>query len=351
MFLREVLRKLTVRGGGPDGSQPGATKWRDAMKTLKRFLVALLALLPLATGMAVADTEDGYDRLFVFGASLIDPGNHFAVTGQTAHPPFEPVDASYGIGGHHFSNGRTWVELLAEQMELTKWAKPAYRNPVFGNYAVGYARARDMLPPEPDPMEPSLGDQVKYWDYNGYCTGNPDNRMYDTLFIVDSGYRDALDLMNAQSDEEKNAILQAWIGSIYASILELYKCGAHNLLVAYLPDMAVPMVPQAGKDGATAASMMFNYMLLQPTIAAFSEQPYNMNVSTVDFFFVSTLLKGSPEAFGFTNTTDACITPYVTEGAFCEDPDAYFWWDQLHPTKKVHALFAEFAYGQLPVPD
>jgi len=321
------------------------------MNTLKRMMVALLALLPLATGMAIADTEHGYSRIFIFGASLMDSGNHFAVTGETAHPPFEPIDATYGIGGHRPTNGHTWVERLAEEMELTRWAKPAYRNPVFGNYAFTYARARDPLPPEPDPLEPSLHDQVKDWDYNGYCTGDPDNRMYDTLFIVDSGYRDALDLMNASSDAERNAIFQSWVGAIYANIVKLYECGAHNLMVAYLPDMAVPMVPPEGKDGATAASMMFNYMLLGPAVDTFSEPPFNMNVSTVDLFYYSTLLKGSKEAFGFTNTTDACITPYVTAGAICEDPDAYFWWDQLHPTKRVHALFAEFALGQLPVPD
>ena len=99
------------------------------MKILKRMMVALLAMLPLATGTALADTDHGYSRLFIFGASFIDSGNHFALIGETAHPPFELLDPSYGIGGHHFSNGRTWVEVMAQEMELTHWAKPAYRDP------------------------------------------------------------------------------------------------------------------------------------------------------------------------------------------------------------------------------
>jgi phospholipase/lecithinase/hemolysin len=320
------------------------------MKTLKRMMVAMLALLPLATGTAFADTEHGYSRIFIFGASLMDPGNHFAVTGETAHPPFIPPPfafETYGIGGHHPTNGRTWVEVLAEKMELTKWAKPAYRNPVFGNYAFSYARARDM-DPLPDPMEPSLFDQVDDWDANGYCTGNPDNRMHDTLFIVDSGYRDALDLLMAATDAQKAAILQGWLGAIAANIYALYECGAHNVLVAYLPDMAGPVVPPAGKPGATAVSAKFNYEMLQPIIDAYAGYPFFMNISSVDFFAYTIWMKENSEAFGFTNVTDACITPYVTAGAICEDPDAYFWWDDLHPTKKVHALLAEFAYGQLP---
>ena len=85
------------------------------MKTLKRMMVALLALLPLATGMADDDPEHGYSRMFVFGASFLDPGNHFAVTGEIAYRLFEFAGPSYAIGGFRFSNGRTWVEVLAKK--------------------------------------------------------------------------------------------------------------------------------------------------------------------------------------------------------------------------------------------
>ena len=156
------------------------------MKTLKRMVIALLALLPLATATTFADTEHGYTRIFIFGASFMDPGNHFVLTGETAHPPFEVINfASYGVGGHRPTNGHTWVEVMANEMKLTPWAKPAYRNPAFGNYAVSYARARDI---EPDPVEPSLSDQVQAWIDNGYCTGDPEHPMSDTLFIVGSAY-------------------------------------------------------------------------------------------------------------------------------------------------------------------
>ena len=309
------------------------------MKTLKRMMVALLALLPLATGVAVADTEDGYSRMFVFGASFIDTGNHFAITGETAHPPFELFGPSYGIGGHHFSNGRTWVELLAQEMELTEWAKPAYRDPAFGNYAVGYGRARDILP---DPVEPSLGDQVQAWRDNGYCTYAP---MEDTLFVVDAAFFDLADII---AGEDPFVVLSGMATSIATNLGILYECGARNLLFAYiLPVEISPIVPPPEDPTAPSLSMIYNYMFLQPIIQSYASET-DMNVSVVDFFaFVSGML-ATPEAFGLTNLTDTCVTLGVTEGAFCKDRDGYLLWDPLHPTKKVHALFAEFALGQLP---
>ncbi len=309
------------------------------MKTLKRMMVALLALLPLATGMAVADTDHDYDRIFIFGASFIDSGNHFVITGETAHPPFVLFGPSYGIGGHHFSNGRTWVELLAQEMELTEWAKPAYRDPAFGNYAVGYGRARDILP---DPVEPSLGDQVQAWRDNGYCTYAP---MEDTLFVVDAAFFDLADII---AGEDPFVVLSGMTTSIDTNIGILYECGARNLLFAFiLPAEISPIVPPPEDPTAPSLSMIYNYMFLQPIIQSYASET-DMNVSVVDYFaFVSGML-ATPEAFGLTNLTDTCVTLGVTEGAFCKDRDGYLLWDPLHPTKKVHALFAEFALGQLP---
>ena len=315
------------------------------MKTLKRMMVALLALLPLATGMAIADTEHGYSRIFIFGASFMDSGNHFALTGETAHPPFEQINfASYGVGGHRPTNGHTWVEVLAQEMKLTKWAKPAYRNSAFGNYAVAYGRATDILP---DPVEPSLYDQVTQWINNGYCTGDPTNPMNDTLFIVDSGYRDALDLLDGH---DPVAVLGGMTSGIADNIYRLYTCGAQNVLFAYVaPLEKSPLVPQDPTQPSLSA--IYNYLFLQPVIASYAGEPFNMNISTVDFFAFVSMVLNSPEVYGFTNVADTCITPYVTKDAFCKNRDEYFFWDGLHPTKKVHALLAEFALGQLPVPD
>ena len=314
------------------------------MKILRRMTVALLALLPLMTGIALAHTEHGYSRIFIFGASFMDPGNHFAVTGETAHPPFEPINfASYGVGGHRPTNGHTWVEVLAQEMGLNDWSKPAYRDPAFGNYAFSYGRARDVTP---DPVEASLYDQVIYWKANGFCTGSPMHPMNDTLFIVDTAYRDLLDVaLGADGD----VVVPEMMASLAFNIGELYNCGARHLLIPNLPDLGTaPITPDGGEASGREQSEDYNEALEFFVVGPFSGV---MNISYVDFFDFVDIVMGMPETFGFTNVTDPCITPYVTKGAFCKKRDEYFWWDLLHPTKKAHALLGDYALANLPVPD
>ena len=308
------------------------------MNTLKSIMFALLASLPLAAGLVMADADQGYNRMFVFGASFIDPGNRFAVTGETAHPPFDPVEYDpYGVGGHRSTNGKTWVEVMAAGMNLTEWAKPAYRDPAFGNYAYSFARARDVNAPE----GPSLGNQVQAWIENGYCTGDA---MDNTLFILDTGWADLKDILLGEDPE---IVLPGMINSIATNIGILYGCGARNLMIAYVPPMGVfPGVPVDFKAEANFLSAMYNYDLVQAVVDGYSGP---MNISVVDFFAFTTVVMATPEIFGFTNISDSCVTPGVVKQAFCKQRNGYFFWDNLHQSKAAHALMGEFALDQVPV--
>jgi phospholipase/lecithinase/hemolysin len=310
------------------------------MKTLKRMTVALLALLPLATGATFADSGEGYSRMFVFGASFLDSGNHFAVTGETAHPPFDPMSqASYGIGGHHYSNGPTWVEVLAQELDLTKWAQPAYRNPAFGNYAYGYAFARNVE----FPLGPGLGDQVQDWIDNGYCTFAP---MDDTLFVLDTAYIDLLDVLLGA---DPNDVIPDMLNSIATSIYILNHCGARNLMVANIAPLGLsPMIPDDGSKAlANGLSMGYNEAV-HVVLAMYAAEPFNMNISTFDLFSIFADMAATPENYDLTNVDETCVTFGVLKDAFCKDRDGYLFWDPLHPTKVAHALMGQAALEQLP---
>ena len=309
------------------------------MKTFKYMMFALLASMPLATGAVMANADQGYERIFVFGASITDPGNRFAVTRRTAHPPFDPIEYDpYGVGGHRSTNGRTWVEVMADGMNLGEWAKPAYRDPAFGNYAYSYARAREVDLPD----GPSLSDQVQAWIANDYCTGIP---MDDTLFVLDTVWADLKDILLG---EEPEVVLPGMVESFVTNLGILYGSGARNLMVAYTPPMGIfPGVPLDFKAEANYLSAMYNYELVQAVVDGFAPM---MNISTVDFFAFTTVVMATPDVFGFTNVEDSCVTPGVVKKAFCRYRNGYFFWDALHPSKTAHLVLGRYALEHVPDP-
>lgn len=309
------------------------------MNNSKHILLALIAFSPL---VAVAtETDHGFRELVVFGDSLSDSGNAFAATGETAQPPFKPIPSmAYGIGGHHFSNGRTWVEILAEKMNLVENAKPAFRDPAFGNFAFGGARARAY-----NETAPSFGLQVQSYLQLRGCPR--DASLADTLFIVQFGGNDLRDALDAYLRfEDPTEIVAAAIDGIITNIGILAGCGGRNFLIANAPNLgAAPAVPDDFKGAVTWLSSEFNDNL-QLAIGAYLSP--TLNIGMVDFFGFVTGATMMPGAFGFSIASTPCLSFAVVENAICEDRDGHLFWDAIHPTKKAHALLGEIALGALP---
>src|ERR1051325_6177463 len=80
------------------------------MPVLSRSVRWILSAILLATLFSTAQVAnaDQFKRLIVFGDSLSDNGNLFALSGNTYPPP------PYYLG--RFSNGPVWVEDLAERL-------------------------------------------------------------------------------------------------------------------------------------------------------------------------------------------------------------------------------------------
>ncbi len=79
---------------------------------------------------------------------------------------------------------------------------------------------------------------------------------------------------------------------------------------------------------------------------------YGINIYDVDVNSLFANAIATPESFGFTNVTDACLN--LSSPSICSNPDQYLLWDDLHPTTAAHAQISDLASARLnsePIPE
>ncbi len=315
------------------------------LKSAGRMLVTILVVL-LWQSSAGATAARAYTRIVAFGDSLVDPGNAFALLHTSAVPPFEPIpSAPYARGGHHFSNGATWVEQLGASLGLNPSPGPAFQVPlIFSNYAVGGSRARAVGPVN---FTTQVGRFLA--DFRGIA---PSDGLY-VIHIGGDDLRDALvALQTDPSGSTSAAILGEALSAIQANIGALASAGAHTFLVPNGPDLSlVPEVRLAGPAAQAAGQFLaatFNSSL--EAILSGLEEPLGVKIFRLDIFDLIHEIVAAPAAFGLTEVEEPCITPLTRVSPFCSQPDEFLFWDDIHPTRVGHGIIASRALAVLAGP-
>jgi outer membrane lipase/esterase len=302
------------------------------------------ALAIVATAMPAA-AQPPYDRIVVFGTSLSDSGNAFALRGGTNTPPDYLLDpllvpsAPYARGGHHFSNGATWIEQFARSIGLAGSVRPALSgsDSEATNYAIGAARARE------DGVNLNLPAQV-----DAFLQQTQGVAPAGALYVIEMGSNDVRDAFVAYTrGEDGGAILYAANVSIASAIQRLYAAGARTFLVWRVPDIgltpALRTLDQLNPGAAQFAGLVtqgFNAGL-DGVVAQLSALPGG-HIVRLDAYGLVWQLVNTPDAFGLSNVTDACVTPNIPPFT-CDRPDEFLFWDGIHPTKAVHGITAQEA--------
>ena len=300
------------------------------------FLGATLAL-----GALQPATAAGYSAMYVFGDSLSDRGN----LAEAFNTPFpDPPSFHYS-----FTNGPVAVSLVANSFGLTAdlslWLNNFNDdNKLFPdgyqpgtNYAVGDATANHMAPGGLGGI--NLPDQVQA--YLGHVKGVADVDALYTVFIGGNDVKDA-----SRPGGGGTAALLDGVADEIAAINDLIGAGAHNFLVINVPNVgAIPLFAQEHPDEAAAATA--NTILYNHTLATSLSGLSGLDLTTFDLFSYEQAILAHAGRFGITNITDPCYTkaPLATDtstacGPNAENIDQFAYWNDVHPTKQVHALLA-----------
>jgi len=290
-----------------------------------------------------------YSEAIVFGDSLSDSGNYFTRFGEVSRQPFETENVPsepYAIGGHHFTNGATWVEQLTKKLSIPKSGLPSEVSPgLFRNYAVGRSRARAALLDNVF-NEVNLTTQVDLFLADEY-----DQAPGAALYIIWIGSNDVADALFAPNPAE---IIGAALQNTFAQIQRLYGHGARNFLILNMPNFALtPLVLDVVSiyptpiqeyllQNITLASVGYNQALAGNLAYMQSVFP-EMDVISLDIFSSLNEIVANPEQYGLEIVDEACITPDTQGQAYCSNWGRYLFWDAQHPTRKGHSIIAEQA--------
>lgn len=301
----------------------------------KPTLILVLSLL-LASPVHAA-----YSALYVFGDSLADNGNAFALSGGT-WPPSPPY-------AERFSDGPTAAEYLAERIgsDLT----PS----IIGgtNYAVGGAMTGPLnynyLVKSPFELPAALENTGVLSQVASFALSSPSFDPARSLFMLWAAPNDFFytlstggDLLSAATNAVTNLI---------STIGLLASLGATDFLLPNMPNLAqTPFglsLDDISRAGLDSLSRGFNAALAQ-TIDATRAGLVTGIPGGLDLFefdtegFLNDVIN-HPTRYGFTNVTTPCAG--LVSG--CE---GYLFFDSVHPTTAAHQLLASRFHAAVPEP-
>jgi len=277
---------------------------------LRRFSNILVVMAATALSLHWSASADSLSSLVVYGDSLSDNGNLFAVTGQPGAP--------YADGRR--SDGPVAVEQLGAKLgvPLVDYAWIGATTGT-GNYADGGTTTTFgtyMLPgilTEFDATKAAIGPNVG-----------------GRLFVVWGGANDFL--APSPLDTAPQQIIARGVGDIVTIVNGLIDNGAKNILVPGMPDLGLsPYFMSLGPDEAALGSTLTNAF----NAALIADLPPG-----VKYFDTAQLLRNmvaNPAAYGFTNVTDACFNGTTV----CANPSQYLFFDDFHPTSEADAFVAD----------
>lgn len=247
-------------------------------------------------------------ELYVFGDSLSDTGAVFRATGGQY-----PSSPPYFQG--RYSNGRVWVEYLAEQLSANRAHNFAYGGATTGGSSTN--------------LVPGLLSQVQSFTQSHAKVSSED------LYILWAGANDYLQGIT-------NPALP--VANMTKAVESLVRIGATKILIANLPDLGqLPATRNNPNSSYLSSLTQAHNSGLRRSLKVLKQQSPELQLMTMDANALYQDAIATPTKFGFTQVTRACLSG----SSSCGNPDQFLFWDSIHPTTAAHRILANAAVAVL----
>jgi phospholipase/lecithinase/hemolysin len=302
------------------------------MKNLALLPLCLALFLLGGSGARASLDLQRFERVVVFGDSLSDNGNLFAITkGEDPPSPYGVTfDGTNRTFPGRFIDGQNWVDylpLISRQFPtvIAYFKDPQRENAT--NFAVGGAVSTDLLTSD------AAGLPAQIPTYLMAATSGKASP--DDLYVIWIG----------ANDFGAGIAPEVTVENIREGIAQLSEASAKTFVVINIPDISLtpdvkalgPATIQAAKEFVSSVNVLLEAELPPCALS------HRVTIDLVDINRISVPVVLNPGRFGFTNSVGAAFDP--SSGlVLVPDPNDYVFWDGFHPTTNVHYIAAEFIY-------
>jgi phospholipase/lecithinase/hemolysin len=265
--------------------------------------------------MAIGFTD--ISNLVVFGDSLSDNGNLFALFGRSSPHSWEG----------RASNGPVYAEQLAQLLGLQ-----------LDDRAFAGAEASDSSPPVL-PISPLINLPHQVAGYIAQLGGNSAPLGTAALINIGSNDYDAYFQSNLPKDPQSvHNFVTSVVGSIEQAIDALTDAGIEKIILFTLPDFGAALLGGPPQVAAFAHNLaLANNTALEQMAAS------HPNVQVVDVFPLTDAIFTDPHSFGFTAPLNLTWVSLLEAQSTQFAPNEVASFDGAHPTTAAHGIYAAFA--------
>ncbi len=271
-------------------------------------------------------------KLLVFGDSFSDPGNLNKITQGAALPPRVFYKS-------RFSNGPIWTDYVSGGLNWT-----------LDNYAVGLAETRSggsmgeaEIPSFLQQISESKSE-LKKMDFASTLVViwvGPQNYIKHAVKAQDANQNPVTEVLEKQ--------VKSAISDIQDGIEDLKDIGFRQFVIGTMPELGGlnrnPKDPPKASDVTLYAATSAHNSALRAMLKDLPKEMPEVNMTIFQAHEVNQKTNENPKNYGFNRLDAPCYVGNLQgrfDGvkAFCTDPSGYKYWEYVHPSSKMHCIYA-----------
>ena len=284
---------------------------------------------------AHAATFGSISQIYAYGDSYSDNGASFEISTQAVDAgvpdsfilPADPALGLYDSEGR-WTNGATAVEVLADNLGVG-----------LTDYAVGGAKSGDGNYYGWLDSFQNTGVFGQIEQFKAETSAQAADE--DALHFIFASANDLFEYVDFGLPGTVEELATQTVDNIGESISSLADNGAKQFLVVNSSDLDIlPGVIEFEQVEEAALFTDLVNQLLPEKLETLSQGLDGVEIALYDHVEISDEIRSNPQGFGLTNVNEPCQPVFPVE-PICSAPDEFYFWDEYHPTRKVHQIIGE----------